>query len=445
MPELQDHLWPRVLAHLRTHHPAIRRQWFDLLEPLGVHAGILRVRAQSNVHRDYLQRDCRQAFSEAARAVTGMLITVMFLGPEDPDAPAEVSPTPADVRREDSIVLNPDCSFDNFIIGPSNRLAHAAALAVADAPGKVYNPLFIHGGVGLGKTHLLQAICQRILAANPAAVLHYTSCDSFIGRFMEAVQAGAMSAFRHRYRDADVLVVDDIHFLSKRDSSQEEFFHTFNSLSQAGRQIVLSSDAAPEEIPHLEQRLVSRFKQGLVAPIDPATYETRVAILKHKAGLRGIELPDDVAAYIATRVDSNIRELEGIIIQLQLRSSVAERPIDLDLAQVVVGEPPARVSSEPTIQAVIAAVVEFYGVRLTDMQSKRRHRSVTIPRQVCMYLAREHTNHSLEEIGGYFGGRDHTTVMHAVKTVTTRRRQNPEFDSIVVALGERVKSPVRSS
>ncbi len=439
MPDTQDRIWPAVLAHLRRHHAPIKRQWFELLEPLGVVGGVLRVRAQSPVHRDYLRRECQSAFNDAAREATGRLVSVRFLGPDEDAGPADDAPARPLGRREDGLVINPDFSFEHFVMGPNNRLAHAAALAVSEKPGKAYNPLFIHGGVGLGKTHLLQAICLQIVERTPSAVLYYTSCDSFINRFMESVQAGQMSDFRHVFRDVDVLIVDDIHFLAKRDRSQEEFFHTFNSLYQAGKQIVLSSDAAPEEIPHLEKRLVSRFKWGLVTQTLPPGYETRVEILKRKAALRSMELPDDVAGYIATRIDTNIRELEGAIVKLQMQSSVEERPIDMELAQIVVGDPVTRANHEPTIQTVISAVTEFYGVRLTDLQSKRRHRSVTLPRQVCMYLAREHTNHSLEEIGGYFGGRDHTTVMHAVKTVGTRRRADTDFDSVLTALGQRLR------
>lgn len=439
MPDTHDRIWPQVLNHLRAHHPGQRRQWFDLLEPLGVVNGVFRVRAQSPLHRDYLQRECQQAFNDAARSVTGRLVTVRFLGPDEEAEPAANGATPLPARRDAALVINPDHSFENFVIGPTNRLAHAAALAVADSPGRVYNPLFVHGGVGLGKTHLLQSICLRILEVTPSAVLYYTSCSSFVNQYMESVQAGRMSEFRHTFRDVDVLVLDDIHYLSERNRSQDEFFHTFVTLHQAGKQIVLSSDAKPDEIPMLEDRLVSRFKMGLVAEISAPDRETRIEILKRKAALRSMELPEDVTSYIATRVDTNIRELEGIIVQLGHRSSVEKRPIDLELAQLVVGDPPSRASSEPTIQTVVSAVTEFYGVRLTDLQSKRRHRSVTLPRQVCMYLTREHTRHSLEEIGHFFGGRDHTTVMHAIKTVCTRRKADSEFDAVVISLAERVR------
>lgn len=445
MADPDARIWADVLAHLRKHHPAMCRQWFDQIEPMGMAAGVMRLRVGSPVHRDYLQRQCMEQFKEALQAATGMLVGVRFLGPEDDEqeaysngqvvAAADAPPA----RFRDALVLNPDNTFENFVIGPGNRLAHAAALAVADKPGRTYNPLFIHGGVGLGKTHLLQAVCLTIRERNPDAIIYYVSCDGFISQYFQAVQDGQMADFRHRFRDVDVLVIDDIHFLGRRERSQEEFHHTFNSLHQDNKQIVLSSDAAPEEIPHLEQRLVSRFKQGMVAEIQPPDFETRVAIVKQKAALRGMEFNDEIAFHIATCVDTNIRELEGAITSIQLLASMEGRLPDLALARAAVGDPAARASSEPTIHLVIQTVTEFYGVRLTDLQSKRRHRSITGPRQVCMYLARNHTRHSLEEIGGHFGGRDHTTVMHSIKAVETRRLTDSEFDAQVQTLDERLK------
>jgi chromosomal replication initiator protein len=261
-------------------------------------------------------------------------------------------------------------------------------------------------------------------------------------QFMDAVQAGEMTRFRHKFRDVDVLVIDDIHFLAKRDRTQEEFFHTFNSLYQANKQIVLSSDAPPEEIPDLEERLVSRFKWGLVAQVAPPCYETRVAILKNKAKIRGLPLPDDVACFIAAKIDTNIRELEGAITKCQVQAMVENRPIDLDLAKSALGESIDRAPTDITIQTIINAVVEYYGVRLSDLQSKRRQRSIALPRQVCMYLARRHTRHSLEEIGGYFGGRDHTTVMHAIRIVELKSDQDATFGTVVKGLEDRIRSPV---
>lgn len=343
------------------------------------------------------------------------------------------------VSPYESLVVNPDYDFANFVVGPGNQLAHAAALAVSANPGRAYNPFFVHGGVGLGKTHLLQAVCLRIVEANPRTRLYYTSCEGFSSQFFESVQSGEMTDFRHRFRDVDVLVIDDIHFLTKLDRSQEEFFHTFNALFQAQKQIILSSDAPPEEIPLLQERLVSRFLWGLVAKVEKPDYETRIQILKTKARLRGLTLPDDAAGFIAQRLDSNIRELEGAIVKLQIQAVVEKRPIDLSLARAALGEEAPASLGEPTIQSIIDAVTEFYTIRLADLQSKHRQRSIALPRQVCMYLARRCTRHSLEEIGGFFGGRDHTTVMHAIRTVEEKRDKESNFELVVKSLEEKVR------
>jgi chromosomal replication initiator protein len=309
---------------------------------------------------------------------------------------------------------------------------------VALKPGRAYNPFFVHGGIGMGKTHLLQAVCQEMLRRDPTTRIVYISCSTFMDVFHEAVRAGRMMEFRHRFRNVDMLVIDDIHFLSKHEQTQEEFFHTFNALYQGGRQIVLSSDAAPSEIPDLEERLVSRFNCGLVARIDRPPYETRVEILKSKAALHGIQLPDDVPAYIAARLDSNIRELEGALTRLRGLSMANGVPITLELAKQALadGRPTdtATGSSQPTIQQIIDAVTRYYDIKLSELMSKRRHKSVALPRQVCMWLARKHTRFSLEEIGGYFGGRDHTTVMHAVRTVGAKTQTDTALSGDVTRI-----------
>ncbi|KAA0213731.1 MAG: chromosomal replication initiator protein DnaA [Leptolyngbya sp. PLA3] len=446
MSDPDRQVWNALLSYLRRNHLPVWRQWFDELEPLGINSGAMLIRARSDVHRDYLRRDCLEAFNDALCTVTSQLLAVRFLGPKDPGpvattngtppAPTEAySPSQAELAsRPDALTINPDYGFENFVVGPNNRLAHAAAVAVSDNPGQAYNPLFIHGDVGLGKTHLLQAICLKIKQARPESVMHYISCDGFINDFMHSVQSGRMGAFRHRFRDVDVLVIDDIHFLAKRDRTQEEFFHTFNTLYQARKQIVLSCDAPPEEIPDLEDRLVSRFNWGLVTKIDAPCYETRVAIVKSKAEIRHMPLPDDVACYIAAQIDSNIRELEGAIIKIQILASVEAREIDLDLARAALGESPQRVGKRPSVDAIINVVTDFYSVKRTDLLGKRRHKSISLPRQVCMYLARKETSHSLEEIGAHFGGRDHTTVMHAVRTIESKAHDDVQFASVVQSL-----------
>ncbi len=341
-------------------------------------------------------------------------------------------------------VISPDYAFENFVSGPGNQLAYAAAVAVANQPGIAYNPLFIHGGVGLGKTHLLQAICQTILQRDPTLKICYLSCDAFINQFLHCVQKGIMDQFRHRYRHVDVLVIDDIHFLGmgNRERTQEEFFHTFNELHQSRKQIVLSSDAAPSEIPSLEDRLLSRFQWGLVAHIAKPDYETRMAIVQSKTQLRGLMLPEDVISYIATRIDSNARELEGAINTIQAMAMLQGKTIDLPLAQKALGEPGANGrNGQVTLQQIVDAVTAFYNVKLSDLQSKRRHKSITMPRQVCMWLARKRTRFSLQEIGAFFGGRDHTTVMHSIEMVEDRHKADASFAKQIEQIDQQITHP----
>jgi len=275
---------------------------------------------------------------------------------------------------------------------------------------------------------LLQAISQKVLEKQPNARILYLSCDSFINQFINAVETGEMNGFRHRYRHVDMLVIDDIHFLAGRDRTQEEFFHTFNTLYQQHKQIVLSADCPPGEIPELEERLVSRFNWGLVARIDKPCYETRVAIVQKKARMRGLTLPDDVVCYIAAKVENNTRELEGAVTKIQGMAMLTGGVIDLELAKAALGEAATPEQRRITIQHILDVVTKYYNVRLSDLQSKKRHKSIAFPRQVCMFLARRHTRYSLEEIGGYFGGRDHTTVLHACRQIAKLRETIPELN-----------------
>ena len=446
-PELRG----AIIAYLRKHHPDTCRHWFDDIQPVDLAQGVVRLLVREPVQLRYLQRCCAQPFTEAVQAVTGGLLADSFEREDDLIATA-VAPSGSDQPAENAealpamaedMILSPDYSFDNFVIGPANRLAHAASVAVAQKPGRAYNPLFVHGGVGLGKTHLLQAICLSILSDAPRTKIHYISCNTFMEQFHECVRAGRMSDFRHRFRTVDVLVLDDIHFLSRHEQTQEEFFHTFNSLQQSGKQVVLSSDAPPSEIPDLEERLVSRFNCGLVARIDKPCYETRLAIVRTKAAIRDLQIPDDVAAYVAARIDSNIREIEGAITRIQALALASGLAIDLNLAKQALADDSGggRGGNQLTIQSIIDAVTRYYDVKLVDLLSKRRHKSIALPRQVCMYLARKHTRYSLEEIGGYFGGRDHTTVMHAVKTVTNRCGNDESFSGEITRLEERLAGP----
>lgn len=411
--------WQRILQIVRTQHPSLNRSWFDQLHPRQLANGTIQVTVANSAQLNFCQSQCQQPFTQAAQVVFNRLISVGFH--------CENLPTGGVFNDQDQpLVLNPDYNFENFVVGPCNRLPHAASVAVAGNLGKAYNPLFIHGGVGLGKTHLLQAVCQSVLDRAPQSRILYLSCDSFINQFIQAVQHGDMSQFRYRYRHVDVLLIDDIHFLRGHDRTQEEFFHTFNTLYQGNKQIILSADAPPSDIPELEERLVSRFNWGLVARIEKPCYETRVAILQKKARLRGLTLPDDVVCYVASKVINNTRELEGAITRIQGMAMLQEGKIDMDLARAALGETATPEQRRISIQQIIDAVTTYYNVRTSDLQSKKRHKSIAFPRQVCMFLARKHTRYSLEEIGGYFGGRDHTTVLHAVRTVDHDIKNDPE-------------------
>jgi chromosomal replication initiator protein len=326
-------------------------------------------------------------------------------------------------------------TFDTFVVGAGNRFAHAAAKAVAEAPARAYNPLFIYGGVGLGKTHLLQAIGHHVLSHSPAARVMYVSSERFTNDLINAIRDDRMVEFRHRYRNVDVLAIDDIQFLAGKERTQEEFFHTFNTLHESSRQLIISSDRAPREIPTLEDRLRSRFEWGLIADIQPPDYETRVAILRKKAEKDHIAVPDEVAQYIAQRISSNIRELEGALSRLRAHAEMARTTISVDLAAEVLKEllPQARVRPV-TIPAIQRAVSEFFGLRIEEMKAKRRTKGVAFPRQVAMYLCRELTDASLPRIGEEFGGRDHTTVMHACDRVKSALAEDIHLNAGVQSL-----------
>jgi chromosomal replication initiator protein len=352
------------------------------------------------------------------------------------------SPTEAGARRPtrpllqegqlvSDIGLNPKYTFDNYVVGPCNRFAHAAAVGAAEQPGKAYNPFFLHGSVGLGKTHLLQSLCFALLQRNPETRILYLSCETFVNHFISALENGDLQKFRHKYRTVDVLVVDDIHLLANKERTQEEFFHTFNTIHQAGKQIVLSSDSPPKDIPTLQERLVSRFRWGLVTEIEPPCYETRMAILKRKSREKGREIPDDVARLLSERIDSNIRELEGAVTKLIGYSNVSGAPISTDLAREVLRDLFAKRKGQPAMEDIIEIVTAHYGVKLSELQSRKRTNAIAHPRQIAMYIARQITRHSLEEIGGYFGGRDHSTVLYAVEKVAESGRRDPAIQEML--------------
>ncbi len=440
MTTISDRSWGDILVSLKSGQPELARSWFAALQPAEMQHGVIQVRTSTLEHYNYLVHDCQAAFNLAAQAVTGRLVTVQFLPPPSPSVRTE----PLTFEREtDNLVLNDSYTFDNFVTGPCNRLAHAACVAVGENPGRVYNPLFVHGSVGLGKTHLLQAVCHHIRSNQPDAKILYLSCETFTNHFVEAIERGALHQFRYRYRHVDVLVIDDIQFLAARERSREEFFHTFNTLFQSQKQIILSADDSPRDIPSLEDRLVSRFNWGMVTRIDSPCLETRMAIVAKKAKLRCAEIPEDVVHFIAASVDSSIRELEGALTRVLAIAQQYGGTVTLDVARDALSQNASVRPRKVTISDILQTVTERYNVRIGDLQGKRRHRSLAFPRQVCMYLARELANLTFTEIGGHFGGRDHTTVLHAIRTIDAQRSLDKELEADLRQMAESLRRHAR--
>ncbi|MCQ9207871.1 MAG: chromosomal replication initiator protein DnaA [Omnitrophica bacterium] len=343
---------------------------------------------------------------------------------------------PQDQQR---LGLNPRFSFENFVVGPSNRFAHAASLAVAESPARSYNPLFIYGGVGLGKTHLMQAIGAFVLQKTPKLKVTYISSEKFTNELISAIQHRSTANFREKYRNVDILLIDDIHFIAGKESTQEEFFHTFNVLYDAHKQIVLSSDRPPKDIPALEERLISRFEWGLITDIQAPDLETRTAILRKKIEQNHIDFPDEVVFFIAEKVRRNIRELEGALIRVAAYSSLTNQKVTLELAHSVLKDMFLE-EKKISIDSIQKKVAAHFDLRILDMKAKRRNRAVVYPRQIAMYLARSLTDFSLPEIGGYFGGRDHTTVLHAYDKIQGILKEDTQLRNLVDRLTVDIKS-----
>lgn len=339
--------------------------------------------------------------------------------------------------------LNPKYTFDTFVTGAGNRLSHAAALAVAEAPARAYNPLFLYGGVGLGKTHLMQAIAHHVLKRNVGRKVVYVSSERFTNEMINSIRDGDTSDFRARFRSVDVLLVDDIQFLAGKESTQEEFFHTFNTLHEANKQIVISSDRPPKEIPTLEERLRSRFEWGLISDIQPPDLETRIAILRKKAQLENLSVPDDVTRYIAEHITSNIRELEGALIRLVAISTLENQKIDLDLAINTLQNIILPAHRQPTtLVGIMETVAQHYGLEIEDLRIRKRTRALVLPRQIAMFLCRELTDASLPRIGEEFGGRDHTTVMHACDKIKRECKSDPDLANEIATLRQTIQRHV---
>lgn len=424
-------LWERALLQLRQRISAESYEhWLAPLECLGVEDDTLVLRVPNRFYADWLTNHYFGLIVEALRAEQPADATPLTVRWEIRERTQErpstgrPSPTPAPAapKRTPTLSappdLNPKYQFDHFVMGPSNQLAYAASVAVGSQPGHRYNPLFIYGGVGLGKTHLVNAIGHQILQSRPRARLLYVSAERFTNEFIRALQNHRINEFRERYRDGcDVLLMDDIQFLAGREQTQEEFFHTFNALHHSDRQIVVTSDAYPQQIQEMEERLISRFQSGMVADIQPPELDTRVAILQKKADVENIVLPEDVATFLAQVVKSNVRELEGTLLRLAVKAELLGRTIDLELAKESLQAVAPPREHATTVEDVQRAVCDFFSIRLAELKSRSRARSIARPRHVAMYLCRQRLGSSLTDIGQRFGGKDHTTVMNAVERV----------------------------
>ncbi len=427
-----ENIFTDILERAKSLDPVNTRKWFDKLTVVRLSGGSLEIGCPDEAKVQFLQDNCKSSFTRAAQQVTGHLISVDFY------VDHQKKTSRRSHRSSDELKLHPDYTFDDFVVGPSNRLAHASCVAVSQSPGNTYNPLFIYGNSGLGKTHLLHAVCYEAKRRFSNAVIQFSSCENFVNGFIRAIEEGNVAGFQSQFRTVDMLVIDDVQFLREREQSQEEFFHTFNALYNTGKQIILSADSPPGKIPSLEERLISRFNWGLVASIDPPSYETRIAIVQKKAHLRGLSISEEIAAYIARKVHANIRELEGALTSIYAVAITSGEPITLELAQRALEGQIKLAAKHISITDIIDVVTRHFDVRLADLQSKRRSQSVTMPRQICMYLARNLTRHSLEEIGGHLGGRDHTTVMHACNKIDQANHDDPQTHALLNELTKQI-------
>ncbi|WP_413377092.1 chromosomal replication initiator protein DnaA [Alkalihalobacillus sp. 1P02AB] len=450
MENIHD-LWERVLAEIKkkVSEPSYDT-WLKSTKASDIQNDAITITAPNEFARDWLEDHYSELTSDTIEQLTGARLIPKFVIPEhksDDDLFLEPIPKKKTVTEANSAalstksMLNDKYTFNTFVIGSGNRFAHAASLAVAEAPAKAYNPLFIYGGVGLGKTHLMHAIGHYVMDHNPDAKVVYLSSEKFTNEFINAIRDNKAVNFRNKYRNVDVLLIDDIQFLAGKEQTQEEFFHTFNALHEESKQIVISSDRPPKEIPTLEDRLRSRFEWGLITDITPPDLETRIAILRKKAKAENLDIPNEVMLYIANQIDTNIRELEGALIRVVAYSSLINQDMNADLAAEALKD--IIPNSKPKVVTIIdiqKAVGEHFQVKLEDFKAKKRTKSVAFPRQIAMYLSRELTDSSLPKIGSEFGGRDHTTVIHAHEKISRLLSSDQDLQKKLQEISEQIRS-----
>ena len=426
--QLKD-LWQRTLDLLKSELTEISlNTWIKTIEPISLGQNTINLGVPAEFNKGILESRYSILIKNAIKQITSKEYSINFLVPSQDDIKKYTNQSEAAPADENSIsILNPKYTFDTFVIGNSNRLAHAASVAVAEAPAKAYNPLFIYGGVGLGKTHLMHAIGHYVLSQNPSLKVLYVSSEKFTNELINAIKSNRNEEFRYKYRSIDILLIDDIQFIAGRERTQEEFFHTFNALYEANKQIILSSDKPPKDITTLEDRLRSRFEWGLIADIQTPDLETRIAILRKKAQLEQLDVDNEVMVFIADKIASNIRELEGALNRVIAYSSLTEKDVTVELAGEALKDiltlNKARIINSATIQETVA---RYFDIKPEEFKSKKRNRDIAFPRQIAMYLCRDLTDMSLPKIGDEFGGRDHTTVIHAYDKIAEDIQSNAE-------------------
>ncbi|OQA55511.1 MAG: Chromosomal replication initiator protein DnaA [Candidatus Omnitrophica bacterium ADurb.Bin277] len=420
-------VWSRILSVLSKElSEQSYKTWFEGISLHGYSDTSLVLSVPDQYYGKWLEDHYQNLILSAAQEVLGKAVSVTYQVIEKPKTAASSpshSRSPKD-RVSGLVSLNSNYTFDNFVVGPGNRFAHAAALAVTDAPARQYNPLFIYGPTGLGKTHLLQSIACEIGRRFSNYKILYISSEQFTNQLITAIQTKTTPQFRAKYRNLDLLLIDDVHFIAGRESTQEEFFNTFNSLYDAHKQIVVTSDRPPKEIPSLEERLVSRFGWGLVTDIQPPDFETRVAILKKKIEKETIGVPDEVLYFIAGKIKSNIRELEGALIRVVAYCTLTGNKLDVRVAQEILKDSFKEESQKFSIEEIQKTVADYFQIKVSDLRAKKRTLSIVRPRQIAMFLVRELTGYSLPEIGEYFGGKDHTTVLHACNKISAEKEKD---------------------
>jgi chromosomal replication initiator protein len=457
-----ESLWNEAVAFTRSKSPASFEQWFSGVQFDGMTDGVVCLRARDEFVREWVDQHFLPTLVDYLRSQTGWSVQIAWSVGGDLPRPVAANGRATDDVQVSHVIsdempgsrratsfkappapplegLNPKYTFANFVVGPSNQLAHAAAIGAAGMSGPRHNPLFLCGGTGLGKTHLVHAVAHRIRQDRPQARILYVSAEKFVNEFVQSLQEGRMTEFRNRYRERiDLLLVDDIQFLASKTQTQEEFFHAFNTLHQADKQIIVTSDKYPQQLERMEERLVSRFSWGLVADIQGPELETRVAILRKKAQMEQIELADDVTLYLAQTIRSNVRELEGTLIRLAAKSSLSERAIDLDFARQELAATASPRANEAGVDDIQRIVCHHFKLRTSDLLSKDRHKSIAFARHVAMYLCKQRLKCSFPELGRAFGNRDHTTVMSAVRKVEHLRTTDPEVRAHLEAIEKKL-------